>query len=1067
MRKLLLIACLIMLQGLLYAQERTISGQVVDDNGESLPGVNVVLKGSTQGTITDLDGNYKVPLNGDDDDAILVFSFIGMQTKELPVGGRSVLDVTLSQDVTQLTEVVVTAFGVEREKKALGYSVQDVKSDELTKTDQTSVLNSLQGKVAGAQISNAGGAIGSSTRIVLRGPTSLLGNNQALIVVDGVPINNGTSNNVQASGNFYDNIVDAGNRANDINPENIESVSVLKGPAAAALYGSRAANGVVLITTKKGTNTAGKTNINFNSSYTWSKVYIIPKMQNKFGQGQFGDNQNYLFDQESWGDAFDGSLRPYGAVVNNIQRYKPYEALPSNVQDFWETGNTFQNSLSLSGGNADATYFLSFNDMQQNGVMINTDMRRNNLTFNGSANLGDKVTTSASINYVRTKANLPMIGQRNQALAQVYNMPRDMSVVDMKDLDDPFNTPDGFFTSFIVNPYYSLKRDFSSQDMNRIFGNVQLAYAPVDWISGTLRVGSDVIADQRNTYHDLVQYQPGSPNAGAAFNSDGEYTEQRLNTREINVDAMVNVNRDLMPDLQLNVLVGYNFNQRETDNLFTTIDALTLPRFPSLSNVSGSYTSGGIATKRRLYGVYGSADLSYKGYLFLGATYRTDWSSTLPLDNNSFSYPSVNLGFVFTDAFEITNNILSFGKVRLSYAEVGNDAGTYLTNSVFQQTNIGASFATIQFPFNNGTVIVPGFSEGNTIGNPNLQPEITKAYEAGIDIRLFNGRVGIDATYYNSTSESQILNTSVAPSSGFTTQVVNIGKISNKGVELQLNTTPLKIGAFRWDLSVNYTKNVNRVEELDPGNTELVLVAQGLTPGLKLVVGKPYGVFEATQALKTADGKVVVGPDGIPLDDPDPVEIGSIQPDWYGGATSTFSYKGLSLGITMDTRQGGKVVSSTAAQLYFAGLAEETAFNDREEWIVPNSVVQTGTDDDGNPIYSPNSTPLTMYGNGNVRNYWSQIQGGSRNEAVLLDASYLKLREVALRYTIPTALISKTPFKGITVGAVGRNLWLRTQGNNHFIDPEASAFGNGNAQGYEFLGIPPQATYGFDLKIKI
>ena len=1066
MRKLLLIACLIMLQGLLYAQERTISGQVVDDNGESLPGVNVVLKGSTQGTITDLDGNYKVPLNGDDD-AILVFSFIGMQTKELPVGGRSVLDVTLSQDVTQLTEVVVTAFGVEREKKALGYSVQDVKSDELTKTDQTSVLNSLQGKVAGAQISNAGGAIGSSTRIVLRGPTSLLGNNQALIVVDGVPINNGTSNNVQASGNFYDNIVDAGNRANDINPENIESVSVLKGPAAAALYGSRAANGVVLITTKKGTNTAGKTNINFNSSYTWSKVYIIPKMQNKFGQGQFGDNQNYLFDQESWGDAFDGSLRPYGAVVNNIQRYKPYEALPSNVQDFWETGNTFQNSLSLSGGNADATYFLSFNDMQQNGVMINTDMRRNNLTFNGSANLGDKVTTSASINYVRTKANLPMIGQRNQALAQVYNMPRDMSVVDMKDLDDPFNTPDGFFTSFIVNPYYSLKRDFSKQDMNRIFGNVQLAYAPVDWISGTLRVGSDVIADQRNTYHDLVQYQPGSPNAGAAFNSDGEYTEQRLNTREINVDAMVNVNRDLMPDLQLNVLVGYNFNQRETDNLFTTIDALTLPRFPSLSNVSGSYTSGGIATKRRLYGVYGSADLSYKGYLFLGATYRTDWSSTLPLDNNSFSYPSVNLGFVFTDAFEITNNILSFGKVRLSYAEVGNDAGTYLTNSVFQQTNIGASFATIQFPFNNGTVIVPGFSEGNTIGNPNLQPEITKAYEAGIDIRLFNGRVGIDATYYNSTSESQILNTSVAPSSGFTTQVVNIGKISNKGVELQLNTTPLKIGAFRWDLSVNYTKNVNRVEELDPGNTELVLVAQGLTPGLKLVVGKPYGVFEATQALKTADGKVVVGPDGIPLDDPNPVEIGSIQPDWYGGATSTFSYKGLSLGITMDTRQGGKVVSSTAAQLYFAGLAEETAFNDREEWIVPNSVVQTGTDDDGNPIYSPNTTPLTMYGGGNVRNYWAQIQGGSRNDAVLLDASYLKLREVALRYTIPTALISKTPFKGITVGAVGRNLWLRTQGNNHFIDPEASAFGNGNAQGYEFLGIPPQATYGFDLKIKI
>jgi len=1053
-----------MLQGILYAQEKTVSGQVLGSDGAPIPGVNVVVKGSTQGTITDLDGNYKVSLKSDD--AVLVFSFIGMQTQEIAVGDQAVVDINMTEDVTHLTEVVVTAFGVERDKKALGYSVQEVKSTELTKADQVSVLNSLQGKIAGAQISNAGGALGSSTRIVLRGPTSLLGNNQALVVVDGIPINNGTSNNVQSSGNFYDNIVDGGNRANDISPENIESVTVLKGPSAAALYGSRAANGVVLITTKKGSDTGGKTNISLHSSFMLSQVYIIPKFQNKFGQGQFGDNQSYLFDQESWGDAFDGSLRPYGAIVNNVQRYKRYEAQPSNVKDFWNLGRTFQNSVTLSGGNADATYFLSFNDLDQKGVMLNTDLRRDNLTFNGSANLGPKVKTSASINYVRKNAHLPLIGQRNQALAQIYNMPRDFSVVDMKDLNNPFNTPDGFFTSFIVNPYYSLNRDFSTQDLNRIYGNVQVTYTPLDWLSGTLRVGTDVISDKRNTLHDLVQYQPGSPNTGAAFDSNGEYTEQRLGNREINVNGMLNFNHTLMPELEFHGLLGYNFNQRETDNLWTTINALTLPQFPSLSNVSGSYNSAGNYTKRRIYGVYGSVDLSYKGYLFFGATYRTDWSSTLPLNNNSFSYPSVNLGFVFTDAFGISNNILSFGKVRASYAQVGNDANPYLTRSTFAQTNIGASFATVQFPFNNGSVIVPGFSEGNTIGNPNLQPEITKSYEFGLDLRFFNGRVNLDATYYNSISSSQILNTTVAPSSGFTTQVVNIGQISNKGIELQLNTTPVKVGNLRWDLSVNFTKNVNRVEELDPGNTELVLVAQGLTPGLKMIVGKPYGVFEATQALKTDDGKIVVGNDGIPLDDPDPVEIGTIQPKWYGGATSTLSYKGLSLGITLNTRQGGKIASSTAAQLYFAGLAEETAFNNRNEWIVPNSVVQTDTDDDGNPVYSANTTPITMSA-GTVRNYWANIQGGSRNEMVLLDASYIKLREVALRYSLPKSLIAKTPFGGITVGLVGQNLWLHTQGNNHFIDPEASAFGNQNQQGYEFLGIPPQANYGFDLKIKL
>ena len=1049
--------------------QRTVSGKVTDDAGEGLPGVNVVIKGTTTGTTTDLDGNYRVTVNDND---VLVFSFVGFDTQETNVGARSIVDLSMS-GATELQEVIVTAFGVQKEAKALGYAVTEVKNDEITKTRQTSVLNSLQGKVAGAQITQSGGAIGASTRVVLRGPTSFLNNNEALFVVDGVPINNSSNQNIQSTGNFYDNVVDAGNRANDINPEDIESVTVLKGPAAAALYGSRAANGVVLITTKKGSSDPNKgMEVTYNTNYSWQKVYAIPRMQNRFGQGQFGDNQNFLIDQESWGDAFDGSLRPYGSVVDNIQQYKPYVAQPSNYEDFFEIGKTYQNSISLSGGNETSTYYLSFTDLQQDGVLLNSELHRNNFTLNGSTKLSNNITSSTSINYVRTDARLPQTGQRNQAIGQIVSLPRDFSFVDFRDLNNPFNTPDGYFTSFVVNPYYSLENDFSDQNMNRVYGNFQLAYNPVEWITATARIGTDVSSDQRNTFHNIVVYAPGSPNAGAAFNSDGEYTEYRLNNREINTDFMISANRKLTDDIDATLLVGYNYNQRTSGIVSLTAPALTIPGFASLSNVSGNVQNTSASnlanpnTKRRLYGVYSSLDVSYKGYLFLGATFRNDWSSTLPIENNSFSYPGVNLGFVVTDAFNLgIDNILSFAKIRASYAEVGNDANPYLTNSVFAQTSIVASFATLQFPFNNGTTTVTGFSEGNTIGNPGLSPESTKSYEIGADIRLFNGRLRIDAAYYDATSESQIINAQLAPSTGFTRQVLNIGKMTNKGVELVVGGN-VKLGPVNWDISVNYTKNENNVESILPGVTELTLLAQGLTPGLKVVEGRPYGVFEATQVLRDPNGNIVVDGTGMPVDDPTPVQLGTVQPDWTGGLTSTFSFKGITLSTTFDTRQGGSFVSSTAAQLYFAGIAEETAFNDRQEWIIPGSVVQTGLESDGvTPIYAPNNVPLDMVHNGTVRNYWSTIQGGSRNEEVIFDASFIKLRELSLGYDLPQKLLSSTPIGSANIAFIGRNLWLHTADDNHFVDPEASSFGSSsNIQGYEFIGIPTQASYGFNLR---
>lgn len=1072
---LLTVFCCLIHVSVLWAQERTISGKVTAaEDGSSLPGVNVIVKGTTTGTVTDADGSYMLsaPATG----GTVVFSFIGLLTQEVLIGERSVVDLQMQQDVQQLEEAVITAFGIEREKKALGYSVQEVNNTELTKTRQTSVLNSLQGKIAGAQITSAGGGLGSSTRVVLRGPTSLLGNNQALFVVDGVPINNGSSVNVQASGNIFDNAVDAGNRANDINPEDVESVSVLKGPAAAALYGSRAASGVILITTKKGKNVNRKNEVTFNSSYLWSQVYVLPKLQNRFGQGQFGDNQGYLNDQESWGDHFDSSLRPYGAKVDNQQQYKTYVGQPDNIKDFYEVGKTFQNSLSLNGGNEKATYYLSFSDLAQTGVVPTTDYHRNNLTLNGTAKLSNKISSSASVNYVHIDANLPQVGQANQAITQVLNMPRDYSYVDMKDLSNPFNTPDGFFTPFAVNPYYTLAHDFSKQNMNRIYGNFQLNYAPTNWVNATARVGTDVVMDGRNTFHDIVTYNNlDGPNYQKASNFNGEYSEQTLNTREINTDLIVTFNKKISDKLQGTWLFGSNFNQRTGHNLFTTAINLTSPGFANLANVNGNYASSGAFTKRRLIGAYTALDLSYDGYLFLGATYRNDWSSTLPKDNNSFGYPSVNLSFVPTDAFDLTNNILTFAKVRASYAQVGNDANPYLINSVFTQALGGTfdypsgNFAVIDFPFNNGQVIVPGFTDNNTIGNLNLKPEITKAFEFGADIRFLQGRISLDVTYYNSLSESQILPATIAPSSGYRNQTLNIGTISNKGVEITLGGTVISAGDFKWDMTINFAKNKNTVEELNAGATEIPLIAQNLTPGLKIVKGKPYGVFEATTVLRTAEGKIVVDAGGLPVNDPEPSYQGSIQPDWTGGLTTTLSYKGINVSATFDTRQGGKVVSTTMSQLYFNGQAEETAFNDRDEWIIPNSVVQDGVDDQGNPQYVDNTTPLTMYDN-TYRDYWADIQGGDRNEEVLLDASYIKFRELSINYSLPKAWLEKTPFGDVSVGAMGRNLWLHTAKNNHMIDPEANAFGAGNMPGfgnitgYEFYGVPPQASYGFNLR---
>ena len=1044
------------------AQERTVSGKVTsatDDSG--LPGVNVVLKGTATGTVTDLDGNFKVSVP--DSEAILLFSSIGFSNQEVKVGSRSVIDIVLQEDVKQLGEVVVTAFGVEREKKALGYAVQELDAEELVKGQVRSPLQSLQGKVAGVQIGNASGALGASTTVVLRGTSSLTGSNQALFIVDGVPINNVNNN----GGGVLAGAVDGGNAANDIDPENIESVTILKGASASALYGSRAANGVVLITTKKGKNTEGKINIDVNSSVTFDRVLVLPERQNLFGQGQQGDNLSFLNDQENWGDAFDGEVRLYGLPVldptspnysqNRAARYLPLE---DNIREYFDIGESFNNSVALSGGTDIANFRLSFSDLDQSGVIPETGLRRNTLSFAGSTKMGDKLTVGANVNYVRQIQDLAVNGQGGQApYSQISQTSNSVSITEQRDLNNPFNSVDWYYTPFIQNPYFNLLNDSYDKTLNRTYGSFNIDYKPIEILTLSTRIGSDVISDDRSRYRERRIASPLSPNSGA--NDPGFVREEAYTNRQLDLNFIATINKDVMEGLNLNFLAGYNYNQRSARAFSAAVASTSLPGFQNIGNTSAPTVVGEAKSLRRLQGAYAQLDLGYKGFLFLGATYRNDWSSTLPKDNRSFGYPGVNVGFVLTDAVDLgIDNILSFAKFRASYAEVGNDAGPYRTQSVFiAAPAFTSNFGLTQFPLNG----VAGFTESNTIGNPNLRPELTKELEFGADLRFFNGRFNIDAAYFDKSSTEQIVAAAAPPSSGFSTQILNVGEISNKGFELVVSGTPVKLAnGLEVNLSVNYTKIDNKVVSLNDGATSLTVGVGLLNYPLKAVVGQPYGVLEGPTALRDPNGNYIVDGNGLPQAAPNQAQFGNIQPDWLGGITGSISFKGISLSATVDHKEGGKVYSRTKGQIYFNGAAEETAFNNREQFIVPFSVV-----DNGDGTFSPNTTPLT-YASNNIRAYWNAINGFG--EVLYIDATYTKLREMSLSYAIPNSLIDKTPFRNINVSVFGRNLWIHTPDENTYIDPEVNSFSggngnNGNLQGFEFGTVPSTSSYGASVRL--
>lgn len=1066
MKKILLLGLLgAMATSHVCGQGRTVSGKVTaEEDGSPLPGVNVVFKGTTSGTVTDVSGGYS--LNVPDEGGVLIFSFIGLITKEVDIGEQSVVNVTLAEDVRQLGEVVVTALGVERESRTLGYAVEKLDGGEITQSRNASLLNSLQGKVAGMQITNSSGAPGSSNKVIIRGFTSLSGGNNPLYIVDGVPVSNaytGTDEDDPINDDVLNGGSDFGNRINDINPEDIESITVLKGAASTALYGSRAASGVILITTKKGKEAAqrGKVGeVTFASSFMAENILKLPTFQNERGQGFFGSTTRFLNENTSWGSAFDGVLRPWGRVVNNQQRVKPYAALPDNVKEFFDTGMTWTNSLSLQGGGDRAHYYISYSNVDADGVFpTNVDSYgRNTLSVRGSADITDRISSSASLNYARSDYSFVPTGQTGAVYDFVMQTPRDIPLLELEDIENPFNDLNGYYSEYTLNPWYVLKKYGSKSVIDRIFGNFQLNYKANDWLDFTARVGSDVSTTEWEQW--VPKQVITGPNSGNS--NPGRYSIQTIYSREFNTDVMANFNKDLGADLNLSGLVGWNVNQRRTQNIFSQINDLVIPEFYNLANTANTPSAQTYTVLRRLYGVYAQATVGYRDYAFLTVSGRNDWSSTLPAGNQSFFYPAVNLGLDLTSALDLESNTLSYAKLRAGWAQVGKDAPPYLVESVFVPGAITDGFINGNAPYRQA---IPGFEVSNTIGNPSLQPEISTETELGLDLRFFSNRLGVDVTVYNRDVKDNILQVPVAASSGYNVQVLNIAKLSNKGIEVLVTATPVMTEDFRWDVSVNWAKNNSRIEDLG-GPTQISL---GGLSGNELIarVGGPAFEIQGDIPLLDPQGRIVVNNAGLPIPNPAKQVIANTNYNWIGGLTNRLSYKGFALSGTFDVRNGGGLYSRTASLMYFAGTTPATLYNDRKPFIVPNSVVQV-VDSDGNPTgeFAENTAPVND-SDGHLQTFW-QNGGFDLDKAFIVSKSFVKLREVVLSYSLPQSLLANTPLTRVELSLIGRNLLMWVPDENLFIDPESTTFGTDiDSEFGEYGASPTTRSYGFNLRITL
>ena len=1047
-----------------FAQEKTITGTVTDESGP-LPGVSVVIRGTTTGTETDFDGKYSIRVTQGE---ILRFSFVGMTSQEVTVGIPNTINIVLQAD-NVLEEVVVTSIGISRKEKELGYNVQTVSAEDISVKPNADLVNSLAGATSGVQIVSSSGEAGASTFITIRGSASITGNNQPLFVVNGMPI-------ISGGGSGGVGGVSTSSRSIDINPDDIESLSVLKGGAATALYGVRAANGAVIITTKTGKNLTQR-KIEIHSSFGIDMISQVPDMQNTYAQG---NNGNWIGGfQRSWGPAissleYDGDTSyrwdPNGRLVptgtGNGTPARAYDAY-----DFFQHGATNNNRFSISNGSDQGNYFFSISNLEQEGIVPNNEFGRTTVRLNASTKLSDKATFGADVAYTNSRAI--QIQKGSNVSGVMLGLLRTPPTFDNS---AGYEFADGTQRNYrngggYDNPYWTSNNIAFDEDVNRFTGSINFNIKFTDFFSISYNGGIDWY---NRRYRD--QFKIGSRGAPTGY-----LAEYQNFSSVVNSDLLLNFQKDITDDFNAKLTLGNNFYSNYGKNLFGDADGLEIPEFYNLNNTSSNTTSSGI-TRWKTMAVFADLQLSYKNMLYLGVTGRNDWSTTMPEANESAFYPSVSLGFIFTEIQGLKgNSVLTFGKLRASGARTANIAGPYNTDNYFFAAGTGDGWTNgVNFPYQGET----GFQVGTGLGNPDLKHESQESWEVGADLRFFKNRLGIDFTYFNNDNSDLLMSVPIAASSGFTSVFLNAATMESKGVEISINATPIKTENFQWDFVANYTEFTNVVTGLADG-VDNVFLGGFTVPQVRAVVGEEYRSIYGADWYRDAQGRVLINDDpndnyrdGYPManDAQGLVPIGNFNPDWTANMTNTIKYKNLALSFLIDVKSGGVLYNGTAFAMNFMGTHGRTS--NREVYynsdgsidfdLTPaeNLVVMDGVygrvDGDENGVSSgvENVTPVVLdedWFEGQGSNF-----GGGPSVAAMEPADWVRLRDITLTYTLPEIGKGKV-LKAGQIYFSGRNLWIDTPYTG--IDPETNLQGATNAQGMDYFNNPGTKTVLMGLKL--
>nr|WP_320118721.1 SusC/RagA family TonB-linked outer membrane protein [uncultured Marinifilum sp.] len=1078
MKKIIGLFVLLILMGaqIVNAQSKRISGTVTSaDDGLGMPGVSVIIKGTTVGASTDIDGKYSLEAQASD---VLLFSFVGMVTKEISVGSQTTINVVLETESIGVDEVVVTALGITKEKKSLGYAVQEVGGDAVSTAKDASFISSLSGKVSGVNIKKSG-QIGGSVNIVIRGSNSFLNNNQALFVVDGVPVSNSNTNTTssQTAGGGYD----YGNAASDIDPESIESISVLKGATAAALYGSDAANGVILITTKKGSKKKG-IGVTISQGVTFSKYDddTFPEYQTEYGAGYgpYYGSTGYFNDEDFDGDGTMDLLVPYGedasfggpldgsmvfqwdAIYPQLDTYKQksaYSASKNGPGSFFQTGVSSTTNIAIDGGNDQGTFRLAYTNDDRKGILENSKIKKDVIDFNASYKLTDKFKVDAKATYTRISGKGRYgtgydAGNVMQSLKQWYQANVDLKaqknayMSTKENLSWNANSSSDLSPHYFDNPYWVLYENYETDIRNRFFGKFQASYEINDNLNVLARFGID-------TYTDLREERIAMGSLDLS-----KYEKYERTYEEYNNDFMLNYDKRFSEDFTFRALLGMNIkniNVRSTRS--STTGGLVNPGVYALSNSKSALEPAAEYDAEQLkYGWYGQATFGLWDKWYTEASLRFDKSSTLPKDDDTYAYYSVSSSFVFNELLDLP--WLTFGKLRVGYAEVASDAPI---QSVYNTYSAATSF--------NST---PMYYLPDTANNSNLKNETTDEFEIGLELNMFNNRLGLDLSYYDKKTTDQILSAEVSTASGVNYKYINAGEMSNKGLEVALFGSPVKKKDFEWNVNVNWAKNKNEVVSLN-GDSQNLLIYSAWSTAINARVGEAYGTITGTD-YQYIDGKRIVGNDGKYVKTSSTQEIlGNIQPDWNGGISNNFRYKNFSFGFLIDIQKGGDIVSYDMGFGSATGIYKETAGlnelgNPKRNSIADGGgVLLDGVNANGetNTVRADASTYETPYGYYGG-SYDSDFNGDgyAADKALVYDASYVKLREVTLNYNLPKSVLSKLSLTDVTVGVFGRNLWIIDK-NLPYGDPEYTS-SSGNYQGIQNASLPSTKEYGFNVKVK-